>query len=110
MGELERAYIVKDLGNQLSFIRDNINEISEKQTSYPIDKGKPTASEITNEILKIILKHIDFKSVKLKKNKEKGCYEGNLLIKEIDKITINLSFFKVLGLKKNEVEIKEQKG
>ena len=107
--ELERAYIIKELGKELTEYWNLINNISEKNTSYPIQKGQPTASRIAYEILKSIRKKIDIKNIKLEKNKKNGNYEGVLEINEIDKININISFNKILGLKKNEFQIKEKR-
>lgn len=92
-----RIWVHPDLKGILSDLRNTLEEISIKETSYPLVEGMPFASKIAADILNPIVKELKKGKIEVIKLQERGAYNINICFK-LKKIT---------GIKRNELQVKD---
>lgn len=99
---IRQCYISDKLEEELKWWYDFFNKISEKNTSYSIRQGNPTASEICASILKVFRSNIkDFK-IDIEADEK---YTKKVKIKGTIKcdVDIDVMLDKIKGVKKNDI-------
>ncbi|NCD05887.1 MAG: hypothetical protein EOL97_07185 [Spirochaetia bacterium] len=101
---IRQCYISSSLEEELKEWYKFFNELSLKETNYPIKPGNPTASEICASILSIVrksLENFDFNFLERSQYDKKLNIDGTLKAH----INIDVSLDKMKGIKKNDIEL-----